>query len=137
MREIQQVQMVHLGGSHLALARGSDDVRGMVVVDQNGYRVGEVEDLVIDAQERRARLLVVVSGGLAGLRASRRLIPVETVARVDDRVRIGRTCLDHRTPGSVTATEREDISSISELYARYDVLPFWDAARSPVYFHLR
>ena len=54
----------------------------------NGHRLGDVEDLVVDDQHRRARLLVVISGGILGLGATQRLVPVEAVTKVDDRVHV-------------------------------------------------
>jgi sporulation protein YlmC with PRC-barrel domain len=65
----------------------ADDVRGMVVVDANRHRLGEVEDLVVD-DEGRVRLLSVVSGGVLGLDTRTRAIPIEAVTRVDDRVHV-------------------------------------------------
>ena len=83
--------LVYLSGSGLDLAVAADDVRGMVVVDPEGHRLGEVGDLVIDVRDRRARILSVVSGGILGLAAFERLIPVETIAKVDERIRVDRT----------------------------------------------
>ena len=60
---------------------------GMVVVDANRHRLGEVEDLVVD-DEGRVRLLSVVSGGVLGLDTRTRAIPIEAVTRVDDRVHV-------------------------------------------------
>lgn len=63
----------------------------MVVLDANGHRVGEVHDILLDEEQRRARLLVVASGGVLGLGVHHHLVPVEAVARVsDEHVRHGR-----------------------------------------------
>ena len=144
----QHVEMVYLGSSDLELAVSADDVRGMVVVDPNGHRLGEVEDLVVDAPERRTRLLVVVSGGILGLNTRERLIPVDTITKVDDRVHVDRNHADERAlPGQAvdtqTATEsahrpeQASLPSVAEVYRNYGVRPFWNADRGAVYFHLR
>lgn len=80
--------MAGLGVDDLTCAQVADDLRGMTVVDPNLHRVGEVDGVVVDQEERRPTLLVVASGGLLGLPRVRRLIPVGAVARVDDRVHV-------------------------------------------------
>ena len=51
-------RLLPLEEGQVGLAAATDDVRGLVVLDANGHRVGEVEDLIVDEAERRARLLV-------------------------------------------------------------------------------
>jgi hypothetical protein len=65
-----------------------DDPRGVVVVDPDGLRLGEVEAVVTG---RHAAHLTVVSGGIFGLARSTVLIPVEAVTKVDDRLHVDRT----------------------------------------------
>lgn len=148
MASTQTADMRYLGRCDLDLAHSSDDVRGMIVVDPNGHRLGEVEDLVIDADERRTRLLSVVSGGIAGLRTCTRLIPIETIARVDDRVHLDRDHADVHaqpveSPGDRPASDdrrqpgRADLASCAAAYDRYGVPAFWEADSSALYFHRR
>jgi len=73
------VSVAYLGSSALQLADPRDDVRGMVAVDPQGLRLGEVEDVVVDIAERRVRLLLVRSGGILGLPDSRTLVPVTSI----------------------------------------------------------
>jgi hypothetical protein len=124
----------------------TDDVRGMVVVDPSGYRIGDVVDLAIDAHEQRARLLAVVSGGLLGLCVSERLLPVDAVCRVDDRVHLDRNHGDvyalpaheHPATGAACGSARPDLSNVAAIYQHFGVVAFWNtdrAARS--YFHSR
>jgi sporulation protein YlmC with PRC-barrel domain len=139
-----QAEMAYLRHSGLELACSADDVRGMVVVDPNGHRLGHVDDLVIDASDRRARLLAVVSGGIGGLAPSECLIPVETVTKVDDRVHVDR---DHQDVhallrrsgggdefGDEPSTAPVERPSFGVVYARCGVTPFWSTQRVPVYF---
>jgi sporulation protein YlmC with PRC-barrel domain len=131
-----QLHLVPLEDGGVSLAHPDDDVRGMVVLDVHGRRVGEVEDIVVDEQERRARLLVVASGGVLGLGAQRRLVPVEAVARVSEHVRLHHSDLVVQDAG-----ERDprllDASSWASLYEHYECIPFWEAEHVIPYFHDR
>jgi sporulation protein YlmC with PRC-barrel domain len=129
-----EVGLVHLAGSGLDLAVAADDVRGMVVVDPDGHRLGEVRDLVVDTGERRARLLAVVSGGVLGLDTTERLVPVEVVAKVDDRVRVARSCAEITALPSGGPAPADPVS-FAAVYGDYGLTPFGDGR--PSYFHAR
>jgi sporulation protein YlmC with PRC-barrel domain len=60
----------------------AQDVRGLDVYDEDGDRIGTVEDLYADAQERKVRFLDVSGGGVLGLGEKRFLVPVEAVSEV-------------------------------------------------------
>uniref|UniRef100_UPI002618C166 PRC-barrel domain-containing protein n=1 Tax=uncultured Nocardioides sp. TaxID=198441 RepID=UPI002618C166 len=122
-------------GDHL-LAHPADDVRGLAVVDPSGYRVGEVIELAIDTDERRARLLTVASGGFLGLAASEQWIPVEVVTRVDDRVHVDR---HHGTVRAIQHGGSHPVarSDVAAVYEHFGVQPFWTVDRAPSYFHTR
>jgi len=92
MSEKEPLGLVRLDDTDLTLAKIEDDVRGSMVVGSDGEEIGKVGGLYVDADERRVRLLDVEHGGLLGLGAEHRLIPVDAVAEVTaDRVVIGRT----------------------------------------------
>ena len=74
--------LVRLSDSGLALEDLAQDVRGLDVYDNDGDRIGTVEDLYADAQERKVRFLDVAAGGFLGLGEKRFLIPVEAVSEV-------------------------------------------------------
>ena len=119
---ISHAELVHLKGSGFEIAPATDDLTGMVVVDPSGLRIGEVDDMVIDDQTRRARLILVVSGGILGFGTSEILVPVETVTKVDDRVHVDRS-YDDMQAGSIRAeTERPFV----EAYEAYGIVPSWD-----------
>lgn len=145
MTETHEIGLVYLAASDLELAHGADDVRGLPVVTHFGHRLGEVEDLIIDPVERRARLLSVVSGGILGLGVTERLVPVEAVVRVDDRVHVdgGQPATDedgrHKDDPPGPAEERYqpelvDSPPFAEIYERYGVMPFWTAGYVAPYF---
>lgn len=109
--------LLPLAEGEVSLADDSDDVRGLVVLDANGHRVGEVDDLMVDHAERRARLLVVVSGGVLGLGAQRHLVPVEAVARVSDHVRLHLP--KEAVPTSEDADSALERGDYAAIYSRY------------------
>jgi sporulation protein YlmC with PRC-barrel domain len=144
----EQIGMEYLAATHLELADPADDVRGFALVTPYGHRLGAVEDLVIDPHEQRARLLSVVSGGILGLGASERLIPVEAVTKVDDRVHVDRAQIDedddarHRgEPGPEAKGSYQpaltESTPFGDVYQRYGVMPFWSFGYVAPYFHRR
>ncbi|WP_213001356.1 PRC-barrel domain-containing protein [Winogradskya consettensis] len=72
--------------------RVMDDVRGRRVIDRAGTVLGTVEDLLINTEDHRFRLISVEHGGVIGFGATPSLIPVETVDEVTaSEIRIGRS----------------------------------------------
>ncbi|GAA4428344.1 hypothetical protein GCM10023169_29350 [Georgenia halophila] len=104
-----------------------DDVRGRPVFDRHDERIGDVDDLVIDEEERRVRFLQVGSGGFLGIGEEKRLVPVDAVSRVEDNVHIDKTRED--VAGS-PAYDPEVVRASAEdyyagLYSYYGFAPFW------------
>ncbi len=129
------IQLLALAEAQVSLADECDDVRGLAVLDANGHRVGEVDDLMVDQAERRARLLVVASGGVLGLGAHRRLVPVEAVARVSDHVRLDLAA--EMMPSDVEPDATAEPGDFESVYQRYGCTPFWEASYAGAYFHDR
>ena len=117
-------QLLALDEDAVELADENDDVRGLVVLDANGHRIGEVDDMLVDEAHRRARMLVVASGGVLGLGGHLHLIPVEAVARVSDHVRLQLPRTWCRRPSETDA--RADPVDYAAVYRRYGCTPFWD-----------
>ena len=85
-------KLVRLSDTALTIANPAEDIRGRAVVDRDGEDIGEVEDLLIDAYEKRVRLLEVASGGFLGLGKTKFLLPVEAITRIsDDTVYVNQT----------------------------------------------
>ena len=74
--------LVRLSDSGLALEDPAQDVRGLDVYDEDGDRIGTVEDLYADAEGRKVRFMDVGAGGFMGLGEKRYLIPAEAVGEV-------------------------------------------------------
>jgi len=88
------IGLVRLGDSDFVPANPENDVRGKDVYDAEEQRIGSLEDLYINWQEREVRLLEVGAGGFLGIGEMRFPVPVEVVTQVaEDRVTIepGRT----------------------------------------------
>jgi sporulation protein YlmC with PRC-barrel domain len=77
--------LVKLSRSNLMIDDPGDDVRGRHVVTVDGERIGEVDDLLIDATRGSVRFLVVGTGGFLGFGGHTSLIPIDAVSRVDER----------------------------------------------------
>jgi sporulation protein YlmC with PRC-barrel domain len=83
-----------LSDSEFVLEDRTQGICGLSVYDAEGRRIGSVEDLYFDPQERAVRFLEVGAGGFLGIRKKLLLVPVEAVTQVaEDRVTIeaGRT----------------------------------------------
>lgn len=130
------LELLPLGDSELTLAEEQDDVRGMTVMDVRDHRVGEVEEILLDAEERRARLLVVASGGILGLGEHKRLVPVDAVSRVRAHVRLERSDL-HVESGFDYDPARTGPVDYRPVYSYFGYTPFWEDGYAVPYFHDR
>jgi sporulation protein YlmC with PRC-barrel domain len=88
------IGLIRVGDSDFVLASSEDDVRGKDVYDAEGQRIGSVDDLYIDGQEREVRFLEVGAGGFLGIAEKHLLVPVEAVTEVTEgrvTIELGRT----------------------------------------------
>jgi sporulation protein YlmC with PRC-barrel domain len=76
------IGLIRLSDSDFVLANPEDDLCGKDILDAEGQRIGKVEDLYIDRQEREVRFLAVGAGGFLGIGEKRFLVPVEAVTQV-------------------------------------------------------
>jgi sporulation protein YlmC with PRC-barrel domain len=76
------IGLVRMGDSAFVPANAEDDLCGKEVCDPHVQRMGRVEDLYVDRQEREVRYLEVGAGGFLGIGERRFLVPVEAVTRV-------------------------------------------------------
>jgi sporulation protein YlmC with PRC-barrel domain len=88
------IGLARLGDSDFVLENPEQDIRGNEVYDPKGQRIGNVDDLYIDREERAVRFLEVGDGGFLGIGEKRFLVPVESVTEVARgmvTVEVGRT----------------------------------------------
>lgn len=119
--------LMKLADTDLTLANPGDDVRGSTVVDRNGNDVGDVDGLVIDADERRVRFLQVGSGGFLGIGEKKRLVPVDAVTRVDDKVHIDTTRDTVAGSSDFDPELVQERDYYGDVYDYYGYPPFWGA----------
>lgn len=120
-----QATLVRLSDTDLTLASDADDARGRKVVDRSGEEIGEVDDLIIDPDERRVRFLQVGAGGFLGLGEEKRLVPVDAVESVDDVVRVEK---DRAHIAGAPAYDPELVQEpayYEGVYGYYGYTPFW------------
>lgn len=132
MASTNEVGLVTLKDSDLMLTHAEDDVRGLSVVDAEGAPVGEVDDLVVDEEERRARFLVVTSGGLLGLGKTKRFVPVDTVTDVDEVVHVERSGVE--VDALEFDPELQPWPDLEGVYRAYGYAPFWGPGYIPPRF---
>lgn len=119
--------LVRLSDTDLTLASEADDVRGRQAVDRNGDEIGEVDDLILDPDERRVRFLQVGAGGFLGLGEQKQLIPVDAVSGVDDdAVHVDK---DRELIAAAPAYDPDLVRQpdYESLYGHYGYTPFWTA----------
>lgn len=128
----ERVAFKRLGETDLTLASGERDVRGVTVKDAAGDELGTVEGIYVDTEERKARFLIVVKGGLLGFGGSQHLVPVEAIASVtDDGVRL------RHARDDVEAAPRYDPRLVDqehywdEVYRSYGYAPYWGTVLIP------
>lgn len=52
-------RLQELGGSDFEIAEDQPDIRGWDVKDENGKKIGEVDELIFDEQSRKVRYIVL------------------------------------------------------------------------------
>lgn len=83
--------LVKLNDTGLTVEDRQADVRGRKVLDATGEEVGKVDDLLVDEENVKVRLLRVKHGGFLGIGAEHFLVPVDAVTTVtDDAVHVDR-----------------------------------------------
>ncbi|MCO8277471.1 PRC-barrel domain-containing protein [Actinoplanes sp. TRM 88003] len=124
--------MMGLGDSGQMLADPAQDIRGRTVVDRDGNELGKVDDLLIDTEHQKARMIRVEHGGLFGIGATRLFIPVEAVERItDDEVGIDRTRVEVASAPEYDPELVDKQESFAELYGYYGYPPYWSPGYVP------
>lgn len=118
--------MMRLGDSDQRLADPTQDIRGRKVVDRDGHEVGKVDDLLIDTERKKVRLLRVEHGGFLHLGATPLFIPVEAVERVtDDEVGIDRSRTQVADAPRYDPDLVDEDKYFTDLYGYYGYSPYW------------
>lgn len=118
-----ETKLIKLSQSSLAL-EPTEDIRGRRIVDTNCEQIGQVDDLIIDEREVRARLVEVATfGELAG--RSRFHLPVDVITWIDERtvaIQSDRASIDQAPQYQSDLTNEKYLRA---LYSHYAHTPFW------------
>lgn len=134
MAEVQS-ELLSLNDTQLETMEPAEDIRRRDVFDASGEKIGHVSDLMVDANEKKVRLMEVGHGGLLGIGEEKVLIPIDVITKIDDdAVHIDRT-REHvaaTPPYDPDIGERQDY--YGGLYGHYGIAPFWGAGYAyPLY----
>ena len=126
METPSHAKLIRLSDSDLLLADPNQDIRGRRVIDTNGEDIGDVDDLLVDEQERRVRFIRVATGGFLGIGATKFLIPIDAITRVaDNRVQVDRT-RDRVAAAPEYDPDLVDEDDLNRLYGYYGFTPYWN-----------
>ncbi len=73
-----------LGDTDLTIADTDEDIRGRTVKDKDGKDIGQVDDLLIDEDDRKVRFMRVESGGFFGIGETKVFIPIDAITMITD-----------------------------------------------------
>ncbi|WP_436529055.1 PRC-barrel domain-containing protein [Actinoplanes sp. HUAS TT8] len=126
------IELIKLSDSDRMVGDPAEDIRGRKVQDRDGHDLGRVDDLLIDPEEHRVRMLHVAHGGILGFGATSSYVPIEAIRAIDDEVvHVGQPKqivaeAPVYDPELIDATAYYD-----DLYRHYGYSPFW----SPGYIY--
>lgn len=121
--------LLQLSDEPITLAEKSMDIRGRDVLDRGGQDIGRVDDLLVDADERKVRFLKVKSGDFLGLGGKSFLIPVDAMTRIeDDKVHVDQS-REHVGGGPEYDPKvvAKGVPEYDRVYRHYGYAPFWMA----------
>lgn len=118
--------LVKLSDQGQTLSFDEEDIRGRRVVDRNGEELGRIQNLLVDQEHHKVRMLRIEHGGILGFGATASFVPVEAIARITDEVVYIDQTRD-RVAGAPTYDPDVIAAPVvySDLYTYYAVPPFW------------
>jgi len=106
-------------------ANRANDIRGCTVVDQAGYEIGHVDDLLVDPAGSRVFFMTVRPSGML-LDDARRLIPVDAVQRrTDDAVHVDQDFEQVAAGPQYLPELISDPGYQAGVYGWYGYVPYW------------
>src|SRR5687768_5121282 len=83
--ENKNSRLQELGGSDYKIVKGQPNIKGWDVKDENGRKIGEVDELIFDVQSQKVRYIVVdLEGNVFDLETRDVLIPIGIAQLHDD-----------------------------------------------------
>lgn len=120
--------LVKLSDLAETVANPDEDIRGRHVKDRHGEDIGKVDDLLVDEDERKVRLLEIASGGFLGIGQDKTFVPVDAITAIgDDEVHIDQTRAHVADAPSYDPKLIRERATYSTVYDYYGYGPFWGA----------
>jgi sporulation protein YlmC with PRC-barrel domain len=113
------------------LATPAEDIRGYRVHDQDGEEIGKIDELLIDEDEGRVRMVRIEEGGFLGIGSTPFFLPVDVITSIADgevHVDQTRSRVAEAPPYDPDLTDQSDY--YSELYDYYGYPPTGGRATS-------
>lgn len=115
-----------LSDSGQTVSSTDEDIRGRTVKDKDDQDVGKVDDLLIDDQEHKVRLLLVEHGGLFGIGQRKSFIPVDAITAIsEEEVHISHSRDRVADAPGYDPDLVTDKTYLSTVYDHYGFAPFW------------
>lgn len=125
MNSMRTPTLVPLRDTDLVVADERDDIRGRKVIASDGQELGEVKSLFVDEDERRVRFFELETGGLFGLGAETRLVPIEAIEEASqEAVRIGATTEQVQGSPPYDPQLAYDLRYFDDLHGYYGFTPY-------------
>jgi sporulation protein YlmC with PRC-barrel domain len=119
-------RLVKLGDVGETVADEKQDIRGREVIDSDGQKLGKIDALFVDEEERKIRFLQVSIGGILGVGEKKSLIPIDAITSIrGDEVRIDHTSSSVAAAPAYDPTLVEEKTGYESTYSHYGYLPFW------------
>jgi sporulation protein YlmC with PRC-barrel domain len=122
------IELIKLSDSDRMVGDPAEDIRGRKVQDRDGTDLGRVDDLLIDPDDQKVRMLHVAHGGILGFGATHSYVPIEAIRAIDDEVVHVAEPKQIVAEAPVYDPELIDAAEYyNELYRHYGYPPFWSA----------
>ncbi len=143
--QFRTLGLIALRDSDLTLDDPSQDIRGRTLVDSSNTEIGEIRDLLVDADERKVRFVVVGVGGVFGLGEKDIMVPVDVITDItDDSVKVSENGEDVVGGPRYDPQLLNDSEYHRDVYDWYGYSAYWTAGytsptqwRRPMYFSAR
>jgi sporulation protein YlmC with PRC-barrel domain len=126
MNERSRALLIRLGDSGQMLSDPTEDIRGRRVLDQDGEEIGKIDDLLIDQEEGKVRMVRIEEGGFLGIGATPFFVPVDAITSIAERdVHVDLTRSQVAEAPRYDPVLTDQSSYYSELYDYYGYVPYW------------
>ena len=116
--------LVRLSESDMTLTNLDEDLRGRPITDVDGNEIGKVDDLFVDHETGKVRMLLAGQGGILGLGKKHFLIPVDAITSVEPQaVRINVT--GDRATLMPEFDETRGEPNFESVYTWWGYDPYW------------